>query len=583
MRVSATFRRLLGETVRFPAWIAGAVVAFAVLGAGRLALTWLVKLWVEGPVAHPDRASSLRLLEQAGAITAVMFAALFASRVLIASVSQRVVERLRARAAARLFDVELSAARRFPAGEWLSRVFSDAGALAGFAESAVKRMLGDALVVVGAIVMMIRLDARLAVSIAVLVPLVGLLLSAIGKSIRKRAGVAQKALGRSTALFSEQLQGLSTVKNFGAEDREAARFAAAVAQHRRASVAAEAWSALLVASVFLATGFGLLAAIRFGTLRIVSGGITQGAFLAFCLYAVQAIEPLRRLSDTHGLMQRALASAARLFEVIDLEPEERGREERAYGAVRGDLRFESVSFGYRERESVFDGLTLEIGAREAVALVSSSGVGKTTLARLLLRFESPDRGDVRLDGRVLSAWPVAELRRAVCVVEQEPFLFSGSILDNVGYGAPRAPRAAALAAAQSVGLGPVAAGLPRGWDTPLAEAGRTLSGGERQRVALARAILRDPAVLVLDEALSALDGESECRILDALDAWLARRTVVAIAHRLSTVRRFPRAIVLEEGRVAADGDPESMAAHPGPFRRIFADQADAEIVARASA
>ncbi|HET7451635.1 MAG TPA: ABC transporter ATP-binding protein [Thermoanaerobaculia bacterium] len=558
MRRDTPFRRLLRESLRFRGRLLLAISGYAAIAGGRLALTWLVKAWVEGPLGARDSPAARSLLGEAVVLTVGMFAALFASRALLASAGQRLVESLRRQAAARLLRLELSAARRLPAGEWLSRVFNDAGALAGFAEVAVKRLLGDGLVAIGAIAAMFWLDFRLALAVSAVVPLAAALLGGMGRSIRRRAALAQRGIGASTALLSEQIQGLSTIKGFGAEAREEERFAETNAASRRQMVAAEAWSSLLVASVFLATGLGLLAAIAFGTRQILAGRVTQGALLAFCLYAVQAIEPMRRLSDVHALLQRALAAAERVFEAIDLGPAESGSGRPLEEPVRGALAFEHVSFRYAGREPVLEDLSFRLAPGEAAALVSASGEGKTTVARLLQRLESPASGRIVIDGVDAGALRLDALRLEVCVVEQDAFLFSGTLLGNVRYGRPEASRQAAIDAAERAGLGPLAAALPAGWDAPVAECGRDLSGGERQRVALARAVLRDPAILVLDEATSALDEASETAVFEAFAEWLAGRTVLAIAHRRSTVARFARVIVLEEGRVAADGPPESV-------------------------
>ena len=565
MRRDPPFRRLLRECLRFRGRLLLAVAGFATVAGGRLALTALVKAWVEGPIGARDAAAARPLLEQAILLTLAMFAALFASRALLASAGQRLVENLRRDAAARLLRLELPAARRFPAGDWLSRVFNDAGALAGFAEVAVKRLLGDGLVAAGAIAAMFWLDFRLALAVAAVVPLAAGLLAGIGRSIRRRAALAQRGIADATAVLAEQIQGLSTIKGFGAEEREERRFARASAASRREVVAAETWSSLLVASVFLATGLGLLAAVAFGTRQILSGRVTQGALLAFCLYAVQAIEPLRRLSDVHALLQRALAAAERVFEAIDLGPVESPSGRPLPAPARGRLAFENVAFRYAGREPVLEDVSFHLAPGEAAALISASGEGKTTVARLLQRFEKPASGRILLDGADAASLRLADLRRAVCVVEQEAFLFAGTLLDNLRYGAPDASREAAIDAGWRAGLAPVAAAFPEGWDAPVAEGGRDLSGGERQRVALARAVLRDPAVLVLDEATSALDEEGEASVFRALEEWFSGRTVLAIAHRRSTIERFPRAIVLEEGRVVADGPPgAALAAFPPP-------------------
>ena len=239
--------------------------------------------------------------------------------------------------------------------------------------------------------------------------------------------------------------------------------------------------------------------------------------------------------------------------------------------------FDDVVFGYESSRLVLDRLTIRIPAGESLAVVAASGGGKTTLARLLQRFYDPSSGRIRLGGRDLRDFPLEDLRRLVCVVEQEPFLFSGPLKDNLRYGSWDAPRSAIEEAIFATGLEPLVRDLPGGLEAILEESGRNLSGGQRQRIAFARAVVRNPAVLVLDEATSALDSEAEGRIFASLAPWLARRTVIVLAHRLSTVRRAPRVALLHEGRVAAQGSEAELEEGCPLFARLFADQLGAPL------
>ena len=375
------------------------------------------------------------------------------------------------------------------------------------------------------------------------------------------------------SVLAEQLQGAATIKGLQAEEREAQRFARENARLRTQALRGERWSAVLVSAIWLLTGFALVAIVWVGSAQVFAGGISAGALLAFCLYAVQTVEPLRRLGEVHAMLQRALSAAARVFEVID-----HPRVERTAGLplplpARGDIRFEAVQFSYRRDEPVLRGLDLHVAAGEAVAVVSASGGGKSTLASLLLRFAAPQGGRILLDGADVDGLALRDLRRAVCVVPQEPFVFAASLAENVRYGAPAAGLAAIRSAIERAGLEPLARALPGGADAELREAGRDLSGGQRQRIALARAILRDPAVVVLDEATSALDGDAEEQLFAALADWLARRTVVLMSHRLATVSRLPRVVVLSRGRVIGDGAPGELLRSCAEFGLLFAAQA----------
>jgi len=294
--------------------------------------------------------------------------------------------------------------------------------------------------------------------------------------------------------------------------------------------------------------------------------------LAFCLYAVQTIEPLRRLSEVQGLLQRALAAAGRVFQVIDLPGVETSGRLRLSEPARGEVHFDRIDFRYNQDHEVLHNFNLKVGPRETLALVSTSGGGKSTIGNLMLRFIDPQAGKILLDGIPVCDLKLHELRRAICVVEQEPFIFTGTVADNISYGSFSASRQQIELAASQSALNEFLASLPHGLDTLLAEEGRNLSGGQKQRIALARAIVRNPAVLVLDEATSALDSETEQLIFDRIQPWLAERTVLIMSHRLATVSRFRRIVILQDGSIVGNGSVFELLANCAPFANLFAEQ-----------
>ena len=553
-----------------PGRLAVAVVSLVALSGAQLYLTWLVKRWADGPLAGAA-ADVVPLLAAGVSVTAVMVLAVFVSRYVLNDVNQRLVERLRGQALATLLALPLPAAQQTHSGELVSRLMNDAGLLAGFVRDVLKRLVGEGLVIVGALAMAFYLQWRLALLVALIVPLVGIVLGPLGGAIRRRGTRAQAEIGDLSAILHEQLRGLSTIKGFAAEAYERKRFAERNRGYRRAILRGEWWASLLVTVVWIITGVALWGVLWVGTGAVIAGTLTAGGLLAFSLYMVQTLEPMRRLSDVHGLLQRALAAAARVYEIIDAAPLE-ARDGVALPAPRGTLVLTGVYFRYRPAEPVLRDVSLALTAGEAVALVAASGGGKSTLARLLPRLIEPDAGRIQLDGIDLPAIALPALRRAVCIVEQEPFLFSGPLRDNLRYGCWEAPAARLDAAVAMAGLEALVRELPAGLDTDMAEAGRTLSVGQKQRIALARAIVRDPAVLVLDEATSALDSDTEGQVFARLEPWLRRRTTLVIAHRLSTISRFDRVVVLDGGRVVADGPLPVILGQCAAFRRLFAEQ-----------
>jgi subfamily B ATP-binding cassette protein MsbA len=513
-----------------------------------------------------------RLLLMGGILTVTLTFGVFGSRYLLASIGQRFVQRLRDRVQQCLLGLSMEATRAMRAGDAISRIFNDAATMAGFVEGVLRRLIGETVVLVGAVSIMLYLNWRLALATLIVVPLVGLLLHRLGGVIRELSARAQQGAGEMGALLSEQLKGVSTIKAFGALEFEADRFRDRSIRFRDQFIRSEALKVLLVTLVWGATGVSLLAVIWYGSRQVTGGLSTPGELLAFCLYAAQTIEPLRRLSDVQGLLQRSLAAAARVYEIIDSDAVERGGTSRLPENATGALRFENVSFSYRAGEPVLRDVDLSLAACETVGIVAASGGGKSTLAALLVRFADPQAGRITLDGFNLRELRLGDLRRAACFVEQEPFVFSGSLLENARYGTWDAPRRRVETAIEMAGLESFVRSLPGGLDGLLVEGGRNLSGGQKQRIALARAIVRDPSVLVLDEATSAVDSDTERQIFAGLQHWLEGRTVLVMAHRLSTISRFGRIIVLSNGRVVGDGSVASLLRTCPEFCVLFEEQ-----------
>lgn len=564
------FVRLVRDCLRFRGLLALSGLTLAGRSLAGIALTWLLKKWLDGFFLGGDSTAAPTILSEALAVTLCLVVLVFASRYAVAGLNQRLMESLRDAAAGKLLRARVSSARRRPSGELLSRVFNDTSELSGFVETFLKRIVADGLDAAGSIAILFYLDARLAAVAALGVPVLVFLLARVGRTIRRWGAVAQAEAGRLSATLNEQLHGLTTIKGHRAEELEIARFAEQNLRFRRGSMRAALWSALLVSIVFLGTGVGLLALIAWASRSVTAFG--TGRLLAFCLFAARTIEPLRRLSDMQGILQRSLASAARVYEVIDEPEPETGGALTLPRPVRGEVRLEGVTFRHAADRPLLEGLDLVVPARQSMAIVAGSGEGKSTLASLMVRLMDPDAGRLTLDGIDLRSLSLVELRQAVCVIEQEPFVFSGPVAENVRYGARGATLAEIHEAVRSVGLEAWVAGLPDGLATVLTEAGRNLSVGQKQRIALARAILCAPRVLILDEATSALDSETEDLIFSRLSDWLRQRTVIVMAHRLSTVSRLERVVVLEAGHIVGDGTAPRLLGTCPAFATLFAGQ-----------
>lgn len=577
--------RIARELLRYPLPVFAAAVSLVGLGATQLALPWVIKEWLQGPVAEGGVPLAEHVLA-ALAIVGLLALFIVSSRSLLVSVDQRLVERLRSAAVDHILRLEPATVERYPTGDVMSRVFQDVALLSGVTGTVMQRILGDGLLMIGALFMMFLLQWRLALAACLLAAIVVFALGATGRIIRRLGAVAQERMGTLSTILQEQLQGFTTIKGYQTEAQEAARFSEVNRSYRDTAVYAGAWSATLIGSAFLFAATGFVAAVWLGSQQVAAGRITVGSLLAFCLYAGLTVEPMRRLAETQGFLQRSLPAAERLFELLDLPLQSDATASsmlapstpaRSVHAPRPRSRgiaveFENVHFRYLPNRPLLEGVDLRVPPGDRIAVVAASGGGKTTLASLLLRFRDSSAGRILLDGVDLRSYPIPELRRMVCVVEQKPFLFSGPLIENLRYGSWNAREAEILEASDACGLRSLVERHPLGINASLRESGGDLSAGERQRIALARAIVKNPALLVLDEATSAIDSQAEADVFARLEPWLAQRTVILMAHRLSTVRRVSRVVVLAGGRVSGDGTLDELAGGESVFTTLFCDQ-----------
>ncbi len=564
--------RLLRAALRHPRAASLTAIGFLLLSVSQLALTWLVKLWIDGPLSHDSTSTVPLLLPATAILVCVLSAAVFVAHYGLGSLHTAVIRDLRAALQAHLLRLEVAAMESNAGGDLVARLLQDADVAGRFAGEILRRGLGDALVFVGALTMLLVIDRQLFGLIVLIAPLGVMGHSLVAVAIRKRSLTAQRRLGALSARFSEQVSGHRTIKGYRTESIERQRFDVENQAHAEALRGVERWSAFALASIWLVTGSALLGVGLYAGYALGAGRLAAGDFLIFCLFGAQMVEPVRRLGELSTLAQRSLAAGQRVYEVLDRRELERTDGKPLPQPVGGAVRFEAVRLAYSPERPVLTEVTFQVAGRETVAIVSPSGGGKSTIAGLLVRFFNPGAGVIRLDGHDLSALRIADVRRWVKVVAQDPFLFSGTVLENIRYGANDASATVIDEAVQRAGLETWLRSLPSGLDTSLDEAGRNLSGGQKQRIALARAIVAQPAVLVLDEATSAVDSDTEEHIMTRLASWLQERTVILMAHRLSTVLRVPRALVLDGGRIVEDGAPLDLLRRSSRFARIFGDQ-----------
>jgi ATP-binding cassette subfamily B protein len=459
------------------------------------------------------------------------------------------------------------------AGELVSRLTDDIGAIQTTVGSELSMALRSSLTAVGALIMLVATSPALAALALVMVPPLSILSVRIGRRIRRQARAMQDALAGANASLKEAISAIETVQVFGAEPFEAGRYGERIEASFRASNRVALSRGLFVGIVEFAA-FGVVTALLYlGARQVTGGDLTAGAMTTFLIYTLMVATSLATLANLWGNLQRAMGASERVFELLDEAPAIADPAEPAPlpdGARRGMFAFEAVGFRYPGRPdvAVLDGISFEASPGEVIALVGRSGAGKSTIAALLQRFWDPTAGRVAVGGVDVRTLRLGELRRGIATVAQDPVLFSGTLRDNILYGRPDASEAELMAAVRDANLEGFVARLPEGLETVVGERGVKVSGGERQRVAIARAILADPAILILDEATSHLDGESERLVQGALDRLMENRTTLVIAHRLSTIRGASQILVLDGGRIVQRGRHDELIAAPGIYAEL---------------
>jgi subfamily B ATP-binding cassette protein MsbA len=498
------------------------------------------------------------------------------SAIMMADVGQRVVMDVRNELFRHMLNQSAAFFARRTSGQLMSRILNDVGQIQQTVSETIGDLLRESLGLVGYVSWLVYLDYKLALVCFTGAPLVFYPLTRLGQRLRKTTRRSQEELEHLSHVSAEAFTGQRIVKAFATEKREADRFAAAADRLYRANMKVTAALSALPPIMELLGGFGMAAALWYGAKEIADHQLTGGEFSSFLGGLLLMYGPAKKLSRVNASLQQSTAASERIFEILDTHSEVVDRPGAAtLTGVRRGIEFRDVGFHYDDDRThkILRGVSLEVRAGEMVAIVGRSGAGKTTLVNLLPRFYDVTTGSITIDGIDVRDVTLASLRSQIGIVTQETVLFDDSIAGNIAYGSPHATDEQIEAAARAAHAHDFVAAMPNGYRTMIGERGQRLSGGQRQRLAIARALLKNSPILILDEATSSLDAESEHLVQEALANLMANRTSIVIAHRLSTVRRASLIVVIERGRVVESGRHDELLARPGgAYAKLYAMQ-----------
>jgi subfamily B ATP-binding cassette protein MsbA len=497
-------------------------------------------------------------------------------------VGQKIVNDIRDQLYTHIETLSFSYFTRTPTGVIISRIINDVNLVQGAITKAPSSLLQGIFTMAGLTGYILYLNWRLALFSIIVLPLAGVALSKFSKRFRKASTSMQEQIGVLTTHLHETIGGIRIVKAFGMEAYESRRFTEKNRNLFDSLMRAIKTGAISHPVMEVISILGTSLVILFGLYAIVAGTMTVGDFFSFMAALVFFYRPLRDLNSVNNTVQDGVAAAKRIFEVLDTEPEIRDRQG-AIDASRGfkTIEFRSLSFKYEE-EPVLKDIDLIVSAGETIAIVGKSGGGKTTLVNLIPRFYDVTGGAILIDGDDVRDLSLGSLRSLTAIVTQQTILFNDTVRNNIAYGNTSRPFDDVLRAARSAYADDFIRTLPEGYDTVIGESGVKLSGGQRQRIAIARALLKDAPVLILDEATSSLDTQSEREVQKALDTLMAGRTSFVIAHRLSTIMNADRIIVLKDGRIIEQGRHGELLARGGEYKNLYEQQFRDEPAARMS-
>jgi ATP-binding cassette subfamily B protein len=513
-----------------------------------------------------------RTLELALGLYVLSFALAYGQTFLLAGIVQRTMFTLRADVEAKIHRLPLSYIDRHSRGDLLSRVTNDIDNISQSLQQSLSQLITSLLTIAGVLVMMVALSPILAIIAIITVPLSISTMNRLARRSKKQFIAQWSHTGALNGLIEETFTGHAIVKTFGRQRSVEERFAVTNEKLYEAGFGAQFISGSIQPAMMFVGNLNYLMIAVVGGIRVASGSMGLGDVQAFIQYSRQFTQPLTQTASMMNVLQSGVASAERVFDVLDAEEESAEAEFVASPPVQGKVAFENVTFSYNPDRPLITNLSLVAEPGTTVAIVGPTGAGKTTLVNLIMRFYELNGGRITLDGRDISLMPRSELRSNIGMVLQDTWLFGGTIRENIAYGRPSATEEEIRAAAKAAYVHRFVQSLPLGYDTPLDNEGGAVSAGEKQLLTIARAFLADPTILILDEATSSVDTRTEVLIQRAMVALRSHRTSFVIAHRLSTIRDANVILVMEDGRIVEQGSHEQLLTARGAYYRLYQSQ-----------
>ena len=564
------YMRLLAYIKPYTRRLALAVVCIIMAAGANLYLPWIIKDMIDDVLMSKDMVM-LNLI--AAGILVVMFTRgvfYYGQSYLVSYVGQRVIIDVRSVLFRKFQRMPMSYYDKQQTGTVMSYITNDVAVMQSAIVDNLIELVTEGSILIGSLAMMIYLDWKLSLLTLMTIPLVGFAMKIFGRKLKRSSTVIQERVAEITSLLQESISAIRVVKSFVRESYEIKRFEEQNWRNFQAAMKNVKLSSLLTPTVEFLAAIAVTFIVWFGGYEVVNEVITAGELVAFLTYAVNLANPVKRLSRVYAAIQKAMAAAERVFDIMDLDEKITDVPgAKPLPPIKGKVEFKDITFSYKEGQPALQHISLKAEPGQMIALVGPSGSGKSTIANLIPRFYDVDSGVITIDDHDIRQVTADSLREQIGLVPQETMLFSTSVMENIRYGRLEATDEEVIEAAKAANAEEFIKELPEGYDTKLGERGLNLSGGQRQRLAIARAILKNPRVLILDEATSALDTESEKIVQDALDNLMVGRTSFVIAHRLSTIFNADQIFVVENGHLREHGTHEELLAAGGLYSNLY--------------